>query len=187
MSRSSLVSSIAAALLVLGLHTATANTVFDNDDGIIDPNQFSIIETQTPSGGRFTFRNNSSGTYFIEDVYITHLAGAHSPSTTDPEWTTFSFNSTFEYFVNVPGSRGTTGIGPGESSDLFFYVGAFGQPSSFEMYVEDRARNNLIGIAGVTLAAEVAAVPIPAALPLFASGLGLMGLMAWRRKKRLQD
>jgi hypothetical protein len=29
----------------------------------------------------------------------------------------------------------------------------------------------------------VSAVPIPAALPLFATGLGLMGLLAWRRRK----
>jgi len=30
----------------------------------------------------------------------------------------------------------------------------------------------------------VTAVPIPAALPLFATGLGLMGLLGWRRKRK---
>jgi len=30
----------------------------------------------------------------------------------------------------------------------------------------------------------IAAVPIPAALPLFAGGLGLLGFMGWRRKRR---
>ena len=30
----------------------------------------------------------------------------------------------------------------------------------------------------------VTAVPLPAALPLFAGGLGLMGLMGWRRKRK---
>ena len=30
------------------------------------------------------------------------------------------------------------------------------------------------------------AVPLPAALPLFATGLGLMGLLGWRRKRKAQ-
>jgi hypothetical protein len=30
----------------------------------------------------------------------------------------------------------------------------------------------------------VDAVPLPAALPLFATGLGVLGLLGWRRKKK---
>jgi len=29
-------------------------------------------------------------------------------------------------------------------------------------------------------------IPIPAALPLFATGLGVLGLLGWRRKKKAQ-
>jgi hypothetical protein len=32
----------------------------------------------------------------------------------------------------------------------------------------------------------VQATPLPAALPLFASGLGAMGLIGWRRKRKAQ-
>jgi hypothetical protein len=39
------------------------------------------------------------------------------------------------------------------------------------------------GIAGVTYAA-VPQVPLPAALPLFATGLGALGLLGWRRKRK---
>lgn len=34
--------------------------------------------------------------------------------------------------------------------------------------------------------ADVSATPLPAALPLFATGLGAMGLLGWRRKRKAQ-
>ena len=38
----------------------------------------------------------------------------------------------------------------------------------------------------ITTSGAVGATPLPAALPLFASGLGAMGLFGWRRKRRAQ-
>jgi hypothetical protein len=39
------------------------------------------------------------------------------------------------------------------------------------------------GLSG-TLTPEVATTPLPAALPLFATGLGALGLLGWRRKRK---
>jgi hypothetical protein len=38
----------------------------------------------------------------------------------------------------------------------------------------------------VTGSADPATTPLPAALPLFASGLGALGLLGWRRKRKAQ-
>jgi hypothetical protein len=40
------------------------------------------------------------------------------------------------------------------------------------------------GLPGVLQASSIAEVPLPAAFPLFATGLGAFGLLGWRRKKK---
>jgi hypothetical protein len=39
-------------------------------------------------------------------------------------------------------------------------------------------------IDGGSITTEIAATPLPAALPLFAGGLGVMGLLGWRRNRK---
>jgi len=43
---------------------------------------------------------------------------------------------------------------------------------------------DLIRVAGLIPSSSPSETPLPAALPLFASGLGALGLFGWRRKKR---
>jgi hypothetical protein len=41
-------------------------------------------------------------------------------------------------------------------------------------------------ITGGSITPEVVVTPLPAALPLFATGLGVLGLLGWRRKRKAQ-
>ena len=43
---------------------------------------------------------------------------------------------------------------------------------------------NALGGANAIFNVQVASTPLPAALPLFVSGLGAMGLLGWRRKRK---
>ena len=49
------------------------------------------------------------------------------------------------------------------------------------------AGNDNVGQADYALAAiEVTPVPLPAALPLFSTGLGILGFLGWRRRRQAQ-
>ena len=41
-----------------------------------------------------------------------------------------------------------------------------------------------IALAATSLSVSLDPTPLPAALPLFASGLGVLGLLGWRRKRK---
>lgn len=53
--------------------------------------------------------------------------------------------------------------------------------------IDDRENNRRLGLYGfdaqITSLTELTPVPLPAALPLFAGGLGLLALLGWRRKR----
>ena len=66
-------------------------------------------------------------------------------------------------------------IAPGTSSDKFHFGGVAASAFGFLLVNAD-------GVLGQTNG--VSATPLPAALPLFAGGLGLVGLLARRRKRK---
>ena len=48
----------------------------------------------------------------------------------------------------------------------------------------DPAGDHINGLDNIAIGDAVASTPLPAALPLFATGLGVMGLFGWRRKRK---
>lgn len=76
---------------------------------------------------------------------------------------------------------GTFTISGGANSTQFFDLTAFNIVGKFFTIVglESGSGNRGVRIAELS----VTPVPLPAALPLFAGGLGLLGLLGWRRKR----
>ncbi len=67
---------------------------------------------------------------------------------------------------------------------ISFVVGGYGQLSS--ACGGNCSRYNMFAIGAPTITIDtVGAVPIPAALPLFGTGLALMGFFGWRRKRKI--
>jgi len=62
----------------------------------------------------------------------------------------------------------------------FFGNSIFGFDGTGDAYTD------IYGIWTTSLGVEATATPLPAALPLFVGGLGVMGLLGWRRKRRVQ-
>jgi hypothetical protein len=66
---------------------------------------------------------------------------------------------------------------PSGSANLLFALGAFGSVGSYPVQPFSFSLDAVLTVSQV-------ATPLPAALPLFATGLGAMGLLGWRRKRK---
>jgi len=78
-----------------------------------------------------------------------------------------------------PLATGGTTLNALNLADGTYYLRLFG------VITGNSDKNSLLKSLGGSFTATVAATPIPAALPLFASALGLVGFLGWRRKTAL--
>jgi len=79
----------------------------------------------------------------------------------------------------------TTVFGTGFGTNQFFDLSATGSILRVEMYQPQDIEGDGIILDNFSFTAgATTATPLPAALPLFASGLGTLGVLGWRRKRK---
>jgi hypothetical protein len=122
-------------------------------------------------------------------VPITNISGSGTFDPTQGAASTYSIGGP----INVPGADnlllstapyvdsagiGVSLTGPGGIFDYLLSTGGFSLCTS-------EGGCSPLGIQFTLTPVEVAPTPLPGALPLFATGLGALGLLGWRRKKKL--
>jgi hypothetical protein len=118
----------------------------------------SSVEIIYPSGGNSA---NVAGSDFVAD----------------PHSLVFNFSATdaASIFLGIPASN-------------ICFEGGFGCSESNEVAGFAIVVNSVLSVTpegvGPFLIGSLVATPLPAALPLFASGLGALGLLGWRRKRK---
>jgi hypothetical protein len=142
-----------------------------------------VNETINGANSFYTVDNTSSSEWYIYAFDITYASPAHNPQTTQPGWSAITGNGSngcgdgyFCFYNSSYDSSVTTGdIAPGVIGSLFTFNAV--EPAS--SYTIDFTNGET-----TTFLDGSTSTPLPAALPLFASGLGALGLLGWRRKRK---
>lgn len=75
-------------------------------------------------------------------------------------------------------------VGPVGNTGHFFIDQIVGSFDLYSVFISGFIANQFFPEIATTSFTVGAATPLPAALPLFATGLGALGLLGWRRKKK---
>lgn len=148
--------------------SSSSNSGFGSISGITAPNAGYLVGVFVPSGG-------PSGS---------------APTALDYTMTNFSSSSPVldQVFFIGDGLTGDgtgsvqTFIAPTGAGDLYLGISdACGYNGAPSCYDDNQGSYN---VTYTDTAGTISATPLPAALPLFAGGLGAIGLFGWRRKKK---
>ena len=169
--------SFAARVLAAAFSVGMALCAFDASAAVVS--QFSINPSTISEGG-----------FALLDLRLNLYAddGYHDAQITGVTATVYSGDGRSVSFESPGG--GTSRVfsllftypNPGD------YVLSFLMQVIYKQFLDDYVYGYIIALSGdLPLRVDAlapSAVPIPAALPVFASGLGAMGLIAWRSKRR---
>jgi hypothetical protein len=150
----------------------SSGTLLGSVDVLSDP--VTTVSSGGPSG---------SGTWFFMPVSISLASGTYIVAATHQN--------------PAPAGQGTsavasTALGNITTNSLTFLGSAFVQPGNANLtlptiFDPGSPPSAARYFGGNVQFADATAVPVPAALPLFASGLGLMGIFGWRRKRKFKS
>ena len=186
---------LAAIISVLCVANAKASTVTYTESATVNGslNGFSFASkliTETGTGDT----TNISGSPFITNPLSTvtfSVAGVGSGAFTDAFEVINNQTTTIAGFEDFASSDLLDIMNPAFASyDLSTSTGPITGPGSVNPGIFFPTNAGLLNLTGLTTnvtftanVSGVSAVPIPPALPLFASGLAGLGLLGWRRKK----
>ncbi len=150
--------------------------------------------------GHYTVTNNSSSWYIYAFAVSNPnaLVADPGPSTTYSNWAAYALSlslngpnpvpvnayvtadadtTSFDNVHLIPASIDLSHyIGPNSSSDLFLFTGLAASDAGLLVVDVNGLESQFSSSADAT--------PLPAALPLFVSGAGLLGFLGWRRKRK---
>jgi len=117
-----------------------------------------------------------------------------------PTWFFFPATAVSGQPANFLGPYGYNALIGGEQFYVYYQSSTSGTPTGNNQYdcgsvgycvigggglIANGDADNRFSLANVSYSlSPVSATPLPAALPLFATGLGVMGLLGWRRKRK---
>jgi hypothetical protein len=94
---------------------------------------------------------------------------------------TYTSSATIQFLGLGPTLNGLYGFSNKEGEDTL----SIGSLTSFQLSSTNSPVDDIPStIGGTVTVTELTTTPLPAALPLFATGLGAMGLLGWRRKRK---